>query len=99
MSTQKKHTSGPWYICEGLPNHNDEIRGEEGQLVCEFPYGAFGGVDGANARLIAAAPKLLEACEAAFIALGRDGANVLKGPSRAEWEQLSDAIAAAKGAT
>jgi hypothetical protein len=49
-----------------------------------------------NAHLIAAAPKLLEALEACFLALGRDGANMLGHPARKQWEQAREAIALAE---
>lgn len=51
--------------------------------------------DEANARLIAAAPALLDALVACMFALGRSGANVTGGPNRTEWEVARDAIAAA----
>jgi hypothetical protein len=56
-----KHTPEPWDIVIPLTGC-DEVRAvESGYLICELPYGAIFGVDGANANLIAAAPELLAA--------------------------------------
>ena len=59
-----KHTAGPWETME-MPGPQSDIvcQAETGQRVCEFPYGLSDGEDAANARLIAAAPDLLEALE------------------------------------
>lgn len=55
-------TPGPWEYIEGAEEvvwHDD---GDE-LVICEFPIRKYGEKNG---RLIAAAPELLEACEAAF---------------------------------
>lgn len=56
MSTAK-HTPGPWRV------ENRLVRATKHKQICEVPaYGVVHGkVDEANARLIAAAPELLEA--------------------------------------
>lgn len=46
----------------------------------------------ANARLVAKAPELLEACEAAMFALGQGGANMVNGPNRTTWLLLHKLI-------
>ena len=93
-----KHTQGPWEA------YFDETYGvlgpDKGRVaICmnlKGAHGLAGRRDGnevaANARLIAAAPELLEACKIAFeqtCSVGR-----LK-----DWEQLRAAIAKATGET
>ena len=58
-----KHTPGPWDV-----EHETEIIAAEGQRIAEADTRSINFVDGeanANAHLIAAAPDLLAACEAA----------------------------------
>ena len=69
MNTEAKHTPGPWHIIERTghvsKSHEqtfDIMSGPNGSphewdMVCDKAAGA-------NARLIAAAPELLEACKA-----------------------------------
>jgi hypothetical protein len=74
-----KHTPGPWRHYHGklrpqFPNLIHEIVDKNGEAIVK--WGGFDGVDlpkkqiAANARLMAAAPELLEACEAAYASLG-----------------------------
>lgn len=62
MTTQAKHTPGPW-----LENNNRIVQvtedGNEGHLICYLPP-ALSGAREENARLIASAPALLEALQA-----------------------------------
>lgn len=90
-----KHTPGPWrykpdingsnymlVYCSSLASEGDNLRGYCGE---------------ANARLIAAAPDLLEALEMVRDAdndCRRDGLRVIPGPARAK---IDAAIAKAKG--
>jgi hypothetical protein len=66
-----KHTSGPWKRLQGMivGNLHKGERGTEGDVVCLMK----GLVDyknqDANARLIAAAPELLEACRFALLTI------------------------------
>ena len=102
MSTAQ-HTPGPWHIGEGIYNGN--IFAKNGrqkfyhdgcssrQAVCTIRHGWKAEEDNANARLIAAAPQMLEALRAALEAIGdtydaRDAAGT-------EGEQLRDQIAEA----
>lgn len=57
-----QHTPGPWIICDdgGLCIHSPEY-GSVGQVWTHLTMQSDGSVEGANARLIAAAPDLLEA--------------------------------------
>ena len=65
------HTAGDWFMSEEPGGCNDCIRQEEtGRLICEFPYG-FDGEDGTNARLISAAPELLDKLSSVADALDR----------------------------
>jgi hypothetical protein len=81
MATDAKHTPAPWRVEEG------EITAADGQTVIGQLYGADDfpclddvdrdGVDEeshANARLIAAAPDLLRACE--MLVAAQDGGDV-----------------------
>lgn len=67
MTTQAKHTLGPW-----AENNNRIVQvtedGNEGNLICYLPP-ALSGAREENARLIAAAPALLEALQAIEAAL------------------------------
>ena len=58
MST--KHTPGPWFVGETLSTRGACIVGDGDSVVCEFD-GRHGETVEADARLIAAAPDLLEA--------------------------------------
>lgn len=72
-----KHTPGPWIgagpsFGDPLPRYTTEIvtewEGDEGDVIsiCEMPFHHHDDENEANARLIAAAPDLLEACKAAL---------------------------------
>ena len=91
-----KHTPGPWTL--GGPIGSGHLHGREPKFrvyahrtlfleVCADPDGYVRGENEANARLIAAAPDLLEACK---VALGIIGFG-------AEHDQISAAIAKATG--
>ena len=58
-----EHTPGPWTI---HPQHPAWIIGSDGLPVAHNVYEFNRGNEGANARLIAAAPELLDACRAAL---------------------------------
>jgi hypothetical protein len=85
-----KPSIGPWRVGE---THNGEIaiKGGNGSnftiASVDAMYGTVAQAE-ANARLIAAAPDLLEACKEALDLLGRDGYSV---------QQLLMAIAKAEG--
>ena len=97
MSTQ--HTPGPWRVD---PDHCRDVQTSDGAIeICLAEGGKPYGINlfsvppieeaHANARLIAAAPDLLEACIVAFhqtCSVGRPK----------DWEQLRTAIAKATGA-
>ena len=93
-----KHTPGPWIgagpsFGDPLPRYTTEIvterEDEDGAAtsICELPFHHHDDENEANARLIAAAPELLEACK---VALGIIGFG-------AEHDQISAAIAKATG--
>ena len=89
MSVQ--HTPGPWKV-DGNVIRGDEKSNGSVSVACildvAYPYGRWAGESAqANARLIAAAPDLLEACK---VALGIIGFG-------AEHDQISAAIAKATG--
>ena len=93
-----KHTPGPWIgagpsFGDPLPRYTTEIvterEDEDGAAtsICELPFHHHDDENEANARLIAAAPELLETCK---VALGIIGFG-------AEHDQISAAIAKATG--
>jgi hypothetical protein len=97
-----KHTSGPWSACclDRCPHHVFGPNGDE--IICDlnhnepdaYGYDEYNGIvtidqRQANARLIAAAPDLLEALEN----LENDDNSI---PSYA-WDMVQSAIAKAKG--
>ena len=88
-----KHTPGPWNV-----GHEDENTGEievisDGRpYVCLVLPGAIDEVTPANARLIAAAPELLEALQVAELALRERGLRAC-----GEYKQIEAAIAKATG--
>lgn len=88
-----KHTPGPWHVepLRGWPS----IRTSSGSVIASMDVEDANPItraaDGANARLIAAAPELLEALEDALYPLDYGG-------SFDEWEtRARAAIKAAKG--
>lgn len=90
---ETKYTPGPWRA-EGWENL--VVNAATGDTIIAMPGGTHGATLGelkANARLIAAAPALLEACEAALDLLSHS----YDTPSQAAIPQLRAAIAAAKG--
>jgi len=76
------HTPGPWFV-EAQNVHSG------GRVICRTDWNIRDQVDDANARLIAAAPELLEALEA-LMAHEPDHSDTL-------WENALAAIAKAKG--
>lgn len=75
-----RFTPGPWRI-DGDSNGIHIRPGRSGHIVAFIStnwvlYGAGGGDAHANARLIAAAPDLLEACESALLIDESDSASV-----------------------
>lgn len=96
MSEQTKHTPGPWEqnveLVGGRVNH--QIIGNHQIIADVYPSQPSQTELMANARLIAAAPELLEVCKFAY--------NELSGTPRPEMllmlrEQLKQAIAKATG--
>jgi hypothetical protein len=67
-STAAAHTPGPWRIT-GSGDKGEMVYGPDGRTVAVWPYEGFNPPDSleamANARLIASAPALLAALEAA----------------------------------
>jgi len=59
------HTEGPWHIGKRYPA--GAIYDEKGAEVCAFSDLLHPAEVAANARLIAAAPELLELCQAMFL--------------------------------
>lgn len=87
MSEQIQHTPGPWFIVGhekpvttvlcGDPDDPEIVcylEGNDPMLICNRPDGTDYDLLEANARLIAAAPDLLTACEAAVLWISLFGA-------------------------
>lgn len=58
-----KHTPGPWRYQEASDVYTHIVRGPNNYFVCQFSQDTSGRSE-ADARLTAAAPELLEACQA-----------------------------------
>lgn len=98
MKTEKKaaHTPGPWKVGE---SYYVLAGPEDGHLAACFNYvKGLGTVPQyANARLIAAAPELLEALKDVLKACGEQGLNVIEteeGGPDAEWAVRAEAVIA-----
>lgn len=87
-----KHTPGPWTYQENSDVYTHIVRGATNSLICQLAQSTHVEIE-ANARLIAAAPELLEAAMA-FIA-PFDGIEVVGG---SEIAKARAAIAKATGA-
>lgn len=102
----EKHTPGPWVVSIGPPEHvKYEMHktriipgGERDFIIATAEYGTYGppmvGEADANARLIAAAPELLEALKAAVRVMKDQN---LDEALAGEFEIFEDAIAKAVG--
>lgn len=64
MKNNVKHTKGPWI--EITDNENYDIIGKDGTMICSINTSLVKEKWEANARLIASAPELLEACKDAL---------------------------------
>lgn len=69
MESQPKFTPKPWKLC-----FDGEIDGPDGRFICSFQWHSFkefndNPTDKANARLIAKAPDLFDACQSALAVL------------------------------
>lgn len=98
-TTQTKHTEGPWHIGVRQPASDKFIYGPKGEEVADcdrltnFPDENLG-----NARLIAAAPELLEACKYALECLEELQSEIdPESSGYGRWKQLKEAIAKAEG--
>lgn len=106
---QTNHTPGPWHVFEPLSKFGTAASvgawlpdGKSRNLICEAidqtddPYDHETGL--ANARLIASAPSLLAACEAALDFLNRMQDELKhRGEALAQRDNLRAAIAKARG--
>lgn len=94
MMSESKHTPGPWRIFE--TDHGSKIIGigsEDGAGVADAGFGLWGGDSDearANARLVAAAPELLEALK--YLVMH------CKGLDRFEGNPINEAIRAGREA-
>ena len=61
-----KHTPGPWFMTGELPGYRSRINSTPQNLGWDLAHVCNGPEADANARLIAAAPELLEALQEVF---------------------------------
>jgi hypothetical protein len=105
-SMEFKHTPGPWIgagpsFGDPLPHYTTEILVEEenedgdNTPICSLPFESFDTENEANARLIAAAPDLLDALDTLCNRIELEGATPLDWPA---YTQARAAIAKAVGA-
>jgi len=92
MTTENKHTPGPWYAESGHEQRNGQLYwqvtdGNDAIMQNQFCWCQ--GSQEANARLIAAAPDLLKALEIALVWLDYEGKYDVQG--------IRSAIAKARG--
>lgn len=103
-----KHTPGPWRITRNPADHPMPAQisgqfhpdtGHRGHVCNVFVHeDNRDSTERANARLIAAAPEMLEALNEALFAMGYAGANAnIKHPQRRQWEMARNAIIKALG--
>ena len=88
----EKHTAGAWKAHNAGSGHagfTGYVSAPGGEVICCTQDFADMAESSANARLIAAAPELLEACKIALAHLG--------GTACGETRELAAAIAAAEG--
>ena len=73
--SEMKHTPGPWRVDDGRILGNEPSVENDDVLICDVASNneALTDFDEANARLIAAAPDLLLACQAALALLEDNG--------------------------
>ena len=97
---ESEHTPGPWQIGPSqLGNISCVLKAGHGH-ICDRPYGNGDGAKSwnANARLIAAAPDMLAACEQALERLEQHHRRLgMYGDDFRAVENLTAAIARAKG--
>ncbi len=97
MTENTRHTPGPWtiYNTDGLKIlKNWRVKGSVGYQVCTMNTATTTEEEYANARLIAAAPDLLEACKRALAVLEKEPACQIYS---AHAQIVRAAIARAKG--
>ena len=73
----KQHTPGPWAFMPGKDHHDNvfTVSRPHRRVASVFAAGEVDDENTANARLIAAAPELFEACKAAMRILALWGGN------------------------
>ena len=84
----QKHTQGPWYV---NPRDDQEVLGPDGEPIFNHYNDGVCGTEPANARLVAAAPELLEALLEALPYVPEHHGPVI--------HKINEAIAKAKGET
>lgn len=90
--TTTTHTPGPWTHRTGT----QLLEGSNGSVVCLVPFGEYDDAD-ANARLIAAAPELLEILKR-FVSVTAIGFEERDEAAEGEvWDAAQAAIAKAEG--
>lgn len=97
MKTKEEtHTPGPWANNDSY----DSVRGADGEVVCHT-FGAVDPVEMSNAKLIAAAPEMLEALVEArgfisnFTNIKGEGGTARTRRAREAYVQIADAISKA----
>ena len=97
----EKHTPGPWKVDQTWALIVGPKMEEIAAVHSSMPSGgnrvSWRQTAEANARLIAAAPDLLQALESLLVELGKKGGNTPASEFRGMWETARAAIAKAEG--
>ena len=105
METVSKHTPGPWWVSNTGTRVSANIPGVTTNWIiaeCRIPEPVMGGIEtfpsAANAKLIAAAPELLEACHGVDVLYSEMQAALPSVVGTKSFDLITDAVRKARAA-